>query len=221
MSQIYSRRFGPLQIGILPPELKSIEQLFAGDVRFSVPRYQRSFAWTTEETQELWEDLIGAVNRDGEFFLGTVVLHSKPSPEPQEIIDGQQRLACITMLFSAIRNVFLASRDDRATQLETLFLGSKGFARDAVLVPKLVLNRINDATFQQHVLPSIDAADIGELLKEKALNPSNRLLLQAYQYFLNQVTTEAANKGTQADEFLVPLIDTLRTKLKINHYSCD
>src|SRR5260370_23502461 len=107
MSQIYSRRFNPLQIGILPPQLKSIEQLFAGDVRFSVPRYQRSFSWTSEETQELWEDVIGAVQRNGEFFLGTVVLQDK-APDPQEIIDGQQRLSCIAMLFSAIRNVFLS-----------------------------------------------------------------------------------------------------------------
>lgn len=58
----------PMQIGILSPELKSIEQLFAGNARFSVPRYQRSFAWTADETEELWEDLFGAVKRSGEYF---------------------------------------------------------------------------------------------------------------------------------------------------------
>src|SRR5215213_2602210 len=205
-----------MQIGILPPELKSIEQLFAGDTRFSVPRYQRSFAWTADETEELWEDVIGAVKRGGEYFLGTIVLHSKSSPAPQEIIDGQQRLACITMLFSAVRNVFLASRDKREQQIEAAFLGAKGYSRDAVLTPKLVLNRINDITFQQHVLTSDDAANIGDLLKDKTLHSSNRRLLQAYQYFLNQVTQEAAKKGTQADHFLVPLINTLRTELKLS-----
>jgi hypothetical protein len=214
MPLIHSGRFNPLQIGILPPQLKSIEQLFAGDVRFSVPRYQRSFSWTSEETQELWEDVIGAVQRNGEFFLGTVVLQDK-APEPQEIIDGQQRLACIAMLFSAIRNVFLARDDDRAIQIEHSFLGSKAFERNAVLVPKLVLNRINDATFRQYVLTSSDATIVAELLRDKALQPSNRLLLEAYQFFLDKVTLEVGKKGTQADDFLVPLIDTLRTKLKL------
>lgn len=204
-----------MQIGISEPKLKSIEELFAGDVRFSVPRYQRNFAWTDEETQELWEDVTGAMERQGEFFLGTVVLQSKPSPEAQEIIDGQQRLACITMLFSAIRNVFLASHDDRATQLETAFLGSKGYSRDAITTPKLVLNRINNTTFEQHVVPSDDAAKVAERLKDKSLHSSNRLLLEAYEFFLGKVTSEAAKKGTQADGFLVPLIDTLRTKLKL------
>lgn len=205
-----------MQIGISSPDLKSIEEIFAGDVRFTVPRYQRSFAWTTDETEELWEDVSRALKRGGEYFLGTIVLHSKPAPAPQEIIDGQQRLACITMLFSAIRNIFLASRDDiRSTQIETAFLGSKGFSRDAIATPKVALNRINNTTFQQQVLTSADATRVGELLKDKALHPSNRLLLQAYQYFLNQVTQEAAARGTQADEFLVPLIDTLRKQLKL------
>jgi uncharacterized protein with ParB-like and HNH nuclease domain len=132
----------PMEIGILPPELKSIEELFAGSIRFSVPKYQRSFSWTADETSELWDDLFGAVERTGEYFLGTVVLHRK-SPESQEIIDGQQRLACITMLFSAIRNVFLASDDSRATLIQADFLGSKGYARHAALSPKLALNKIN------------------------------------------------------------------------------
>jgi hypothetical protein len=204
-----------MQIGISEPKLKSVEELFAGSVRFSVPRYQRNFAWTTEETQELWDDVIDAVDRGGEFFLGTIVLHLKPSPEPLEIIDGQQRLACISMLFSAIRNVFLASQNDRAVQIETAFLGSKGYERDAITTPKLVLNRINNTTFEQYVVASDNAAKVAERLRDKALHFSNRLLLQAYHFFLNQITTEAAKKGTQADAFLVPLIDTLRTKLKL------
>jgi uncharacterized protein with ParB-like and HNH nuclease domain len=86
---IYWAGDAKMQIGILPPELKNIDQLFAGDVRFTVPKYQRSFAWTADETEELWDDLIGAVRRTGEYFLGTIVLHKKPPSEPQEIIDGQ------------------------------------------------------------------------------------------------------------------------------------
>lgn len=46
-----------METGILPPELKSIEQLFTADAVFSVPPYQRSFAWGPDEIEELWEDL--------------------------------------------------------------------------------------------------------------------------------------------------------------------
>jgi uncharacterized protein with ParB-like and HNH nuclease domain len=204
----------PMQIGILAPELKSIEQLFAGNGRFSVPRYQRSFAWTADETEELWEDLFGAVQRSGEYFLGTIVLHRTDSPA-QNIIDGQQRLACITMLFSAIRNVFLAAKDGRALQIELAFLGSKDFSRGATVAQKLSLNKVNNETFVEYVLGSKDASEVEINLKRKDLNASNHLLLEAYRYFLGKVAQEVSSRGTRAEEFLVLLIDTLRTKLKL------
>lgn len=49
--------------GILPPELKSVEQLFTADARYAVPPYQRSFAWGQDEIEELWEDISSAVTR--------------------------------------------------------------------------------------------------------------------------------------------------------------
>src|ERR1017187_5001870 len=191
----------PVQIGILPPELKSIEELFAGNARFSVPRYQRSFSWTEDETEELWEDLCDAAQRKGEYFLGTVVLHR--GDEAQAIIDGQQRLACVAMLFSAVRNVFLAARDERAQHIELAFLGSKSFTRDATLTPKLALNKITNATFLPYLLKSEDLSKVDLYLKRKYLHPSNRLLLEAYKKFLGKVTQEASSRGTKADDFLV------------------
>jgi uncharacterized protein with ParB-like and HNH nuclease domain len=202
-----------LNIGILAPELKSIQDLFAGNTKFSVPRYQRSFAWTEDEREELWEDLFGAVDRSGEYFLGTVVLHRTDSETG--IIDGQQRLACITMLFSAIRNVFLSQKDNRALMVEQGFLGARGFERDAALTPKLALNKTNNETFLQYVLASQDQSVIDQKLKDKQLHPSNRLLLEAYKYFLGKIAKEASARGTKADDFLVLLLETLSKKLKL------
>jgi uncharacterized protein with ParB-like and HNH nuclease domain len=203
-----------MQMGILPPELKSIEQLFTSDARYAVPKYQRSFAWGSDEIEELWEDLIAAITRQGEYFLGTVVLQRKQSG-PQEIIDGQQRLASISMVFSAIRNVFLANHDPRAEQILFSFIGAKDFSRNSSPTPKLVLNQINNETFVQHIIESHDLTIINTALRDKNLHPSNRLLLGAYKYFLEQVLKEVGVKGTQSDDFLVPLIDTLRSKVML------
>jgi uncharacterized protein with ParB-like and HNH nuclease domain len=204
-----------MEVGILPPKLESIETLFAGNMRFSVPRYQRSFAWTSDETEELWEDVLSAAKRKGEYFLGTIVLHRTKTEEDQGIIDGQQRLASITMLFSAIRNVFLSQGDDRAVMIQKDFLGSKGYGRGATLAPKLVLNKVNNEVFVQYVAESVDVSQVENILKKKDLHPSNRQLLEAYRFFVVSVAKEAAEKGTKADEFLVSLIDTLRINLKL------
>lgn len=203
-----------MESGILPPELKSIEQLFTADTRYAVPKYQRSFAWSADEIEELWEDLKAAVDRGGDYFLGTIVLHKKKSG-PQEIIDGQQRLACISMIFSAVRNVFLASRDSRDQQIFIAFLGAKDFTRDSTPTPKLVLNNINNEVFVQYIIASADLDVVEKALKSKDLHESNKLLLQAYKSFLSKVISEASSKGTQSDDFIVPLVDCLRTSVKL------
>ena len=94
---------------ILPPKLRSIERLFTADARYAVPKYHRSFAWKSDEVEELSEDHLSSVSRGGDYFLGTIVLHERDGA-PQAIIDGRQRLACIGMIFSAVRNVFLAAQ---------------------------------------------------------------------------------------------------------------
>lgn len=203
-----------MESGILPPELKSIEQLFTADTRYAVPLYQRSFAWSLDEIEELWEDLEAAVNRGGDYFLGTIVLHKKKSG-PQEIIDGQQRLACISMIFSAIRNFFEASHDQRSGQIFIAFLGAKDFTRDSVATPKLVLNQINNEVFVQYIIASANLDNVDRVLKSKDLHESNKLLLQAYKFFLEKVIAQASARGTQSDDFVVPLVNCLRTSVKL------
>jgi hypothetical protein len=201
--------------GILPPELKSVEQLLTGDARYAVPTYQRSFAWGQDEIEELWEDISSAATRgDRDYFLGTLVLHKRDGA-PQEIIDGQQRLICISMVFSAIRNVFLSAHDPRENQIFIAYLGGRDFSRDAQPRPKLVLNKINNETYIQHVINSSNVSEIDTALKSKGLHDSNKALLKAYRFFLDKISAEAAKRGTRADDFIVPLVDCLRNSIKL------
>lgn len=75
-----------------------IKKVFSNDFVFTVPLYQRPFAWTTEHGGELLEDLIAFMGDGNEsvdeidpYFLGSVVLIKGDSPDAH-IIDGQQRL---------------------------------------------------------------------------------------------------------------------------------
>ncbi len=162
--------------GILSPELKSIEELLSGDKIFTVPKYQRNFSWTKDEVQELWEDTSTAVEgAKQDYFLDTIVL--RDLEDSFEIIDGQQRLACISMIFSAVRNAFKAKNDNREEQVFLKFLGSKDFSHQAVPKPKLVLNQHNNPVYEKFVIKSVDSVAVGKDLKNKSLTSSNRLLL--------------------------------------------
>jgi uncharacterized protein with ParB-like and HNH nuclease domain len=202
--------------GILSPELVTIQQLLSGDTRFKVPKYQRSFAWSKDETEELWEDVKKAVEQKREeYFLGTIVLQTATA-NSFEIIDGQQRLTCVSMLFSAIRHEFKARNDaSRAQDVFTHFLGAKDFNPQSVAQPKLELNEINNPVYVQNIIGSVDANVVATSLRLKGLHESNKKLLEAYKYYLDEVSKIAASKGTQFDEFLVPLIDCLRSSVKL------
>src|SRR5437667_3693082 len=88
-----------------------IKKIFSDDFFFTIPRYQRPYSWTTEQSEELYQDLTravrdfnGSVEEFAPYFLGSILL-IKGEDAHSEIIDGQQRLTTLTMLLSAIRSL--------------------------------------------------------------------------------------------------------------------
>ncbi|MGI6330016.1 MAG: DUF262 domain-containing protein [Bacilli bacterium] len=71
--------------------------------RFIIPEYQRPYAWTDEEVQTLFDDLVDYTRGKNEspYFLGTIVSYNSTAKE-QEIIDGQQRITTLCLLLRAI-----------------------------------------------------------------------------------------------------------------------
>lgn len=69
---------------------------------FKIPRYQRSYSWTRENVEDLWDD---AVNGSREYFIGSVVVHRVSKKDTVAIVDGQQRLTTLLMILCAVRDV--------------------------------------------------------------------------------------------------------------------
>lgn len=93
---------------------------------FIIPEYQRPYAWTSEQVETLFEDIwefattIGGLDRNGSYFLGSIVSFENENGE-QEIIDGQQR---ITSLFLLLRAIYtkLIKGDDAQTDAAQNFI---------------------------------------------------------------------------------------------------
>lgn len=90
---------------------KPVAKIFSDDFVFTIPNYQRPYAWTTEEAGELLEDLLTAIENGNKpldemnpYFLGSIVLIKGEKPDSQ-IVDGQQRLVTLTILLSVIRSI--------------------------------------------------------------------------------------------------------------------
>lgn len=95
---------------------KRIRDIFEGKYRFEIPDYQRPYAWTTEQAGELFDDLVSAM-RDAksaaspsQYFMGSIVLIKNDLDPKSLVVDGQQRLTTLTILFAALREMMPDSK---------------------------------------------------------------------------------------------------------------
>lgn len=88
---------------------KKISEVFSKDYAFTIPPYQRPYAWETTQVEELLTDLLEAMEprsrSEGFYFLGSLVLVKEHGNPDARVIDGQQRLTTLTILFSVIRDL--------------------------------------------------------------------------------------------------------------------
>ncbi len=85
----------------------TIKEIFQAE-GYSIPNYQRDYAWKKENFRDLWEDLEEAIeyNKKGQgHFIGTmVVAKNEDNKKLYDIIDGQQRTTTIFMLLHVLSN---------------------------------------------------------------------------------------------------------------------
>jgi hypothetical protein len=90
---------------------KPVLDIFCNKYLFRIPSYQRPYAWTTEQTSELLDDIAAAcgdtddVANASPYFLGSIVLIKDPQKPEADIVDGQQRLTTLTILLSVLRDL--------------------------------------------------------------------------------------------------------------------
>lgn len=85
-----------------------LAKIFSSDFDYSIPSYQRPYAWTEVQAGELFSDLADffAKEKDDTYFLGSIVLIKEESKPAAEVIDGQQRLTTLTILLAALTSQF-------------------------------------------------------------------------------------------------------------------
>ena len=95
-----------------PPEfnsdMKPIRALLGDATGFLVvPDYQRHYSWEREEFEVFWQDLTSFAWDDSAqtstYFLGAIILVKETE---LEILDGQQRIATLTILLSSLARFF-------------------------------------------------------------------------------------------------------------------
>lgn len=184
----------------------TLKTLLGNGMRYSVPPYQRDYSWKEEHWEDLWLDLVEVSEADdGQHYMGAVVLQQNDR-EIFTVIDGQQRLATLSIVVLAAVSLLEEraradiEKDDnseRARLLREGFLGSKdpGSLRYS---SKLCLNR-NDDTFYQGTL-----LQMKEPHAPSRLPHSNRLLWEAFGYYRSKLAARfsAESEGGNLARFI-------------------
>ncbi|MDQ2178504.1 DUF262 domain-containing protein [Marinifilum sp. D714] len=83
--------------------------LSQSDTQFIIPVYQRNYDWTSAQCLQLFEDIIevGTKNEMNAHFIGSIVyvhddVYHASGIRELSIIDGQQRLTTVTLLYVAL-----------------------------------------------------------------------------------------------------------------------
>lgn len=110
----------------------TLEVFFTGKF-FRIPTYQRDYAWDTGNVDDLLDDLIEAIETDTGHYIGTFILSETSNTKVYNVVDGQQRLTTLIMLFNmAIKELgtstdqiiygdkFIRSQNDGTWRLELL-----------------------------------------------------------------------------------------------------
>ena len=179
--------------------------IFSLPQQLVVPLFQRPYVWD-EENQwgPLWEDIrrladhqLAHPGSPATHFLGAVVIQAADSSfgamQTWSIIDGQQRLTTLQVLFDAAAAAFEVLELDQLTgQLAALTHNPGVFVGDGDVALKLRHTNRDRTAFDEVMLapPPIEY---------EALKHPGSLLARAHRYFSEQVTGWLGDEAAQPD----------------------
>ena len=128
-------------------QLSLLDLMGAPDVRFSIPKFQRSYSWDAPQCDELWRDLMRAARAHRSHFMGTLIYFEEERENMRElsVVDGQQRLTTVTIILAALASHLRQTEEQLfgidADSIRNTFLEGTGSA-------KLLLSPADRATLE-------------------------------------------------------------------------
>ena len=128
-----------------------LAKIFSSDFDYEIPSFQRPYAWTEEETGDLFDDLYDFyVNEaeDEQYFLGSIVLVKEDDKPHAEVIDGQQRLTTLTILFSVMASKMSGKK---RMQFEKYIIEAGDDFEGLEAKPRLQIRKRDNAFFKKYI----------------------------------------------------------------------
>ena len=188
------------------------------NVKYVIPKYQRSYIWGKWNWEVLFDDI---VESDGGHFLGSIICidHGLDAlrTRPLEMIDGQQRLTTLSLLYAALYK-WIKSRDDLTEEqrLELLNLKRRLVLKDDQTSLKLEPS-YQSSNYQDYMAALQEAG----ILSDVPIPPGagNRRIIQAYRYFWDRLNNGDVWNLYSVLELLDKVNGAVMVKIEVNSHS--
>ncbi|EFA23851.1 GmrSD restriction endonuclease domain-containing protein [Bifidobacterium gallicum] len=126
-----------------------LAKVFTADYRFVVPSFQRAYQWRRTQMSQLIDDVIDACSAKlSQYFLGSLILVREDGARYQ-VIDGQQRLVSLTILFAVLR--YLEDDPQLEESLAGLMVETGDKLRGITPEPRVHLRERDEEFFREYV----------------------------------------------------------------------
>lgn len=210
------------RINLLDTRTTSFGDLIGNGKIYRVPLFQRDYSWSEENWEDLWQDILLLHEKpDSSHYMGALVLQNSDTSDKEfTIIDGQQRMATLSIIAIAIiekiqklveRGEQKEENQERQEILRRTYLSDRD-PRSLRYSSKLILNENNNDFYQSNLI------NLRKPLNVRSLSRSNQLLWQAFQYFSDQLEglQEVIQSGERLAEFLTGTIAQRLLFIQIN-----
>lgn len=181
---------------------------------YEVPEYQRNYAWKKEEqVKDLWEDLQNIdLSKTSRHYTGTIVVEKLVDKSKFgktfgqfKIIDGQQRLATLSVLLFCVYEKLEKIQSQEASKTAENVLND--YIKDkSTEQHKLKLNGSDDSFFKDVILKTKEK----EMVGKEPVTHSEKRLYDAKDFF--------REKLPQDFDFLNALIEKITNRLLFIQY---
>ena len=187
------------------------------DFYYEIPKYQREYAWRTEQ----WEKLFDDIDENGNgYYLGTTICINISTNDFSDavfqVIDGQQRLSTLSILFAAIykqmADINNVEKDEDVTNL--LYNLKKSLtSKRTKNGTRLLLQKQNSNDLDySYLMGSID------LIKsqQKPKNYGNRRIAKCYEYFTKRLNAKTGEELSKKIEELKQLLQKIKNAILVS-----
>lgn len=185
-----------------------VSQLFdiEAGVVYAIPRYQREYTWSKAQWESLFDDV---QENDPGYFLGSIICINQTTDtlavQRLEVVDGQQRLTTLSLLFAAVyQSLKLHEKDlDDDQRVELINLKRKLILKKGDdqlrVIPQIQNNNQND---YKAVLSNVGAISPFDT----PAHAGNRKIFRAFRYFQARIE-EMANGGSDRLVSIMAFLD--------------